>query len=243
MDDGIGAIKSYMGCFCTLFWVGIIMLYAMQKIDILINKKGVNVLATIKDLHFDDNEEFDYYKNSFNVAVAFTGYDNSYEWSLDARYGQLVVNAFEWGYDEDGDPFTERKPLKTHKCTREELHLEDSADSQFFHIHGSSKRSMERYWQKFLCIDPPERRIAGSYDSESARQLNIQLKRCQGPDCAGEKEIEDYFKNKFILVMTNEARFVTDGFGNNRVAQEARIHWLVINSKQPHTHRYQITQT
>ena len=43
--------------------------------------------------------------------------------------------------------------------------------------------------------------------------------------------------------MTNEARFVTDGFGNNRVAPRARIRWIVINSRQPTTLRYQIQQT
>ena len=29
MDAGVGGIKSYMGCFCTLIWVGIILVYAI----------------------------------------------------------------------------------------------------------------------------------------------------------------------------------------------------------------------
>ena len=169
MDDGVGAVKSFMGCFITFVWVCIIIVYAIQKIDVLVYKKGVNVLATVKDLHFEDTQEFDYYKNSFNLAVAFTAYDNNQEWSLDPRYGELVINAFEWGYDENGDPFTTRNPLKTHNCTREELHLEDSADSHFFNIHSQSKKHLKRFWKKFLYIDPHERRVSGSYDSESAR--------------------------------------------------------------------------
>ena len=146
MDDGVGAIKSYMGCFCTFIWVCIILVYAAQKIDVLAGKKGVKVLATVKDLHFEEKQEFNYKDNGLNIAVAFTGFDNERTWSLDPRYGELVVNAYEWGYDENGDPFTERKPLNTHNCTREELNLEDSSDSQFYDIHISSEKYVDFYW-------------------------------------------------------------------------------------------------
>ena len=78
----------------------------------------MNILAALKDLHFDDRDEFNYKDNGMNVAVAFTAFDNNRTWSLDPAYGELVVTSLEWGYDENGSPFSRRKLIKTHNCTR-----------------------------------------------------------------------------------------------------------------------------
>lgn len=87
------------------------------------NKKDINILATSKELHFNERDIFDYQKG-LNVAVAFTAFDNSETWSLDPSYGELVVNKYRWGYKVDGQPFTEISVLPTHNCTREELNLD-----------------------------------------------------------------------------------------------------------------------
>ena len=64
-----------------------------------------------------------------NIAVGFSGYDSEREWVLDKSYGELVFNSYSWGNDENGDPFAERKPLKTHICTRENLGLEGETEN------------------------------------------------------------------------------------------------------------------
>ena len=105
-----------MGLCCTIIWVVIILAYATQKIDILINKKDVSVLGS-KKLSFFSDEVFSF-KEGLNIAVAYTGYDGEQEWSLDPRHGTLTINAYEWGFREDLKPFTNRFPLETHSCTR-----------------------------------------------------------------------------------------------------------------------------
>ena len=92
---------------------------------------------------------------------------------------------------------------------------------------------MDFYWKKMLCINKEDARIFGSFDSEAARQLNIQLKRCEGEGCASDEEIEKEFRNKYIIVLVNESRFVTDGFGTERLKTESRLIWLSINSYFP----------
>ena len=74
MDGGVGSLKTYMGLCCTIVWVVIILVFAAQKLDILINKKQVSVLGS-KKLSFFSDEGFSY-KEGLNIAVAYTAYDN-----------------------------------------------------------------------------------------------------------------------------------------------------------------------
>ena len=132
MDAEKDQIKSNMGTLCTLMWFGIIIFYAINKIDILVNKKGNTILAATKEFNFSQEDEFDY-SHGFNVAAAFTAYDNTTTWSLDPSYGELVIASYEWGYREDGAPFVENLPLGMHNCSRKELHLDGAGEGTRFY--------------------------------------------------------------------------------------------------------------
>lgn len=56
--------------------------------DVLINKKDVDVLSTLNDLHFTPDDIFNY-SNGLNIAVAFTAYDSNPEPILDPTYGTI----------------------------------------------------------------------------------------------------------------------------------------------------------
>ena len=84
-----------------------------------------------------------------------------------------------------------------------------------------------------ICIDDADLKIFGDYNSDFARQLNIQLKKCEGAGCKNETEIMDFFKNKFLLLLVNEAQFITNGFGEHVVMRESRAYWLRINTFMP----------
>ena len=56
MDAGVDKNKTHMGTFCTLLWFVIIMSYAANKIDILINKKDTSILAATRDLYFSSQD-------------------------------------------------------------------------------------------------------------------------------------------------------------------------------------------
>ena len=164
MDGGVASLKTCMGTFCTLVWVLIIVIFAAQKTDILINKKRVSILSTTKDLFYTDLDEFTY-KDGLNIAVAFTGWDNNREWSLDPRMGELVLTSYEWGI-EGGIPWADRKNVASHNCTREELGLAgDGPAAKFYPPHGSSFDSVDLYWKKMLCFNQNELTLSGEYNS------------------------------------------------------------------------------
>lgn len=94
-----------MGFFCTFVWVAIIVVFAWQKLDTLFYKKSVSILASVKDLHYDDQEEFTY-EQGLNIAFGFTGFDDKTTWDLDPQFGELKIVAYEWNQNDGGKAIT-----------------------------------------------------------------------------------------------------------------------------------------
>ena len=110
LESDSDSIKTVFGSLCSIILLMVTLFYAYLKLDVLMEKKDVNVLSTVKDLYFDNNDKF-HYSDGLNIAVAFTAYDSVAEPILDPTIGELVLNHFSWGYDADGKPFTKREPL------------------------------------------------------------------------------------------------------------------------------------
>ena len=70
--------------------------------EVMISKKDVDILSTIKESYFDESFIFNH-EDRFNVAVAFTAYDNELEWILDPSYGSLTFYDYSWGPGSDED--------------------------------------------------------------------------------------------------------------------------------------------
>ena len=157
LTDSEGSVKSYVGSVCSLLLIAVTFVYAYFKFEVLLHKKDVNILSTIKDLHYNDEFVFDS-SNGMNIAVAFTAYDDEKEWILDPSYGKLVFNEVKWG-ERNGSVFFERVKLKEHRCTREELGLVDGDgeeakdERKFYDFYPSSRAVVYQYWQKFICLD------------------------------------------------------------------------------------------
>ena len=96
LDEGSDSIKSLMGSLCSILLSFLMITYAYQKMDILIARKDVDVLSTINNQHFTDDDIFAA-KNGFRVAIAFTTYNNDQLWELDPTYATLDFMSQIWG--------------------------------------------------------------------------------------------------------------------------------------------------
>ena len=107
--------------------------------------------------------------------MGFTAYDSNKEWILDPRYGELVINDYFWGEQEDGTYASGRIPKKTtHVCTPEELGMMgDESLSQFMPLRDKDKWLLEMYSKKLLCVDEVDRFAMGDFDTPSANLFNI----------------------------------------------------------------------
>ena len=59
------------------------------------------------------------YEEGLNIGVAFTAYDNDESGLLDPSYGEIIINAFEWGELPNGDVWSTHKRIESEVCTDE----------------------------------------------------------------------------------------------------------------------------
>lgn len=115
------------------------------------------------------DEDIFTYENGLNFAMAFTAYDGETEPFDDPTIGQLVFNHYKWGVDSDGKPFSGRYPIKSHKCTREELGLDgDPTKAKFHTVQDGMRENIDFYHKKFLCIDKQDLKLFGDFSSSKA---------------------------------------------------------------------------
>ena len=122
LDSKTQEATALLGSIFPIMIFCVTMLYTSQKLEILINKKDVDILSAKKGLVFTDDHIFDNSKG-FNIAAAFTEYNSNTEWELLPEYGSLVINSYQWGTDSEGKPFTKRSRHPSHVCKEEELNL------------------------------------------------------------------------------------------------------------------------
>ena len=229
LDGDRRKVSTFCGACCSLVLLILIALFAIEKFIVLLHKKDVTVINSESSLYFADSDPFDY-EHGLNVAVAFTGYDGETQWQLDPSYGELVLNANEWGINEDGSYYRNVLPLTRRKCTLQELGLRREEGSKFYPTSESSVKILELYKNKLLCFNEEDLLIAGSFGTGRARQLNIQLRKCLGENCKNDVEINEFFKQKYLVLFSNQARFVPDGFDNQKVVNESLVTWLPIST-------------
>lgn len=148
-DNGRAPLGSYAGFFCTAFLGLLLLSYTYQKIDVLKNKKDVDILSTVTHAHFDPDYIFDFQKG-FNIAAGFTAYDSNPEPIDDPRYGELVFNHYYWGKQPDGTYGAGRRPFEYRNCTDEELGFKEGK-AKFFPIYSESYETVDFYHRKLKC--------------------------------------------------------------------------------------------
>ena len=213
--------------------------------DVLIQKKDVKVLSTTNQDIFKEDHQFTF-EDGFNIAVAFTAYDNDSNWILNRKYGELYFSAYSWGQYKNGTYFNKNERIQSSVCTREQLGLvEDQLHKgEFLPLHDTSYDFLNSYQKKFLCTKKEDLYIFGDFDSAQARLININLKRCRGHDyCASEEEIDAFLMNKFLLIYHNQVRFEPRKYGDEAIVPESIIHWIIVNTQSRTTIPYKITTT
>ena len=100
IDKGNSGLNTSFGSLLTILVYILVIIYTYIKIDVLIQKKDVDIMSTtmidkLGSYYIVDNEE-----TGLNLAISFTAYDSKSEPILDKSYGELVFNAYEWGTDE-----------------------------------------------------------------------------------------------------------------------------------------------
>lgn len=114
---------------------------------------------------FTDNDSFSYDKG-LNIVVALTFDDNNPEPIDDPTIGQVVFNHYNWGRHSDGTRFSDRFPINSYTCSREELGLDgDNNKARFYPIKDNL---IDFHHRNFLCLNKEDIEVFGDFSSAKA---------------------------------------------------------------------------
>ena len=232
IDNGSSSLKTPCGTIFGILTVLIVLAFTAQKIIVLQTKSDINIITTDLVDNYDSEYEFGG-KNGVNLAAALIDWPFK-EWDFDDTYGKIRFYNVSWGFDDTtGENWFTEIELPTHRCTKEELGLDDSAGEDkaaFYPTSIKFKRDLQEYWNNFICLDNPED-IALRGDLSSARSslLEVKITRCDSSEeenCKSDEITHKFFEGKYIAILTNQIRFDSNQYGEDSIIRESRLDWL-----------------
>ena len=154
LDEDRDALPSKKGAVCSLLLFFIISIYTLQKIDVLLNEKDVNIFSALAEGYFDSDYVFGA-EQGLNIAVAVT--DISYslfeDQTIDPAYGRIRVLSSAWTLLlEKGEFEVSNTEIETHRCSMEELGLLGN-DSKFMPVNQLQLNTLLAGAAYALCVD------------------------------------------------------------------------------------------
>ena len=236
---------SWMGFFLSILLGMIMLIFLWSKAVTWHQKKDVDIMSATIENAFDFNDKFTAKQGLF-VAAALTEYDNNTERiEVPEKYGELVIEHFGWGYDDDKISSGTRPAIENHYCSDEELGFIQGPSTKVFPIFESSVNEVKTYKKKFKCINEEEIVIWGDYNSQKAQQIAVNFKMCEPGvgECAEKDEILKWLQNKYIVMLYNQIVFDQEGYFTDSLQEEARIVYIPISSQTRTLTQFKLSQT
>ena len=60
LDEGKSAVKTMCGSICSFILLVVLVAYSAQKLDILINRKNVDILSSLLHMNLSQDDIFGY---------------------------------------------------------------------------------------------------------------------------------------------------------------------------------------
>ena len=130
LSGGMDALPSVSGLTFSIMFTSILIVYAYQKFEVLMNKKDAKIFSTDLIDSIAEKEVFDT-TMGLKIAVAFVEWGDlsvNREPILDKSYGRIAFYREAYGYHANETFFYEYVELPSHYCTAEELNLEKSTE-------------------------------------------------------------------------------------------------------------------
>ena len=153
--------------------------------------------------YFSEKEIFEA-SQGLSFAVGLVDYDGNKEVVFDKTYGEIVFTLASWGINEDESIFSNIPDLETYPCTPEELGLTENDSTRFMPLNEDSRPAVALKQASLVCMKKEDSFIYGDYNSNNARMIRIMVRKCvDKPYCKTEKEMKDFFTDKYMFFINN----------------------------------------
>ena len=96
IDQEKSILQTSMGSLCSIILLCIVTSYSVQKFNVWVERKDVDILWSTNDSFYDYNYNFTH-AHGMNFAIALTEYDNMVDPIMDPSIGRLIFNHYSWG--------------------------------------------------------------------------------------------------------------------------------------------------
>lgn len=101
LGPGFRSIQSWGGALCSFFLFFVISAYTLQKLDVLVNGRDIDLVMSTATNALEVTDKFDASMGLY-FAAALTAYDNNQEEIDDPTVGEIVFNHHKWSRNPDG---------------------------------------------------------------------------------------------------------------------------------------------
>lgn len=210
--------KSILGSMCTVFIISVVLIYAVYKYQLLIDKEESRVQKTLEENYFDEDHTFST-TQGFNVAFSLSSYSNKELFFSDARYGQLRLLL----HERDNKSGTESvRQIQTRPCKD----IKDKASS-FYEYNSRAEVQFSVLWENLQCFDEPIT-LQGNERTSRQSSLRVLFESCDnasnwlGGNCMNKEEINNWITDKHIVTLENFEGFQQTNY-DAPVKKEARV--------------------
>lgn len=89
------------------------------------------------------------------------------------------------------------------------------------------KTRFEALRADWRCIPRENTKVSGPYNSDLMKRIDIRLNRnCSSDNTKGCSD--DYFKNGYIILITNRIKFDNKKFGKESIVKEVEMKWIPV---------------
>ena len=147
------------GAVCTVILAFIVLIFAIVKLNVLIERTEYDVIIESFEYNFDQNNQFGL-DDGFAIAAAITAYDSNESSIEDDRIGTIQFYLKHW----TGTQIFGFSRLKQRPCTTQDFGTDETSQYGFYPLN-KKMAGFTHFERKMKCIDEPFQ-IWGDYNSD-----------------------------------------------------------------------------
>lgn len=205
--------------------LSIVLVYAVYKFELLIGKEQSSLFRTTEEDYYDESYKFTS-EDGFKVAFALSSFKSTSSFYENPSYGRLrLIKEIR----DSKDSKDEEEDVRLRRCTYNEIarsYTKDSDENQdLFYKPQVDEDYLKTLAPNLQCFDD-NIVLSGGRNAFRVQKLRILFESCDkswyNGTCKSKNQINDWIRDKHIVILSNEMRF-NQGDYNNNVSKISKI--------------------
>jgi hypothetical protein len=147
-------------------------------------------------------------------------------------------------YEVWNETYNDVEEIPIRPCTLQDFGIDANNETkqQFFKADIGKVEEFKRKINILQCMTEPVN-LVGNWNTESAKVLEFYFEKCDSEKretCKSEEEVQEWMKDKYLILAYNRQLFMTDKFGEKRFKKNSYLDWLPVDIETNIMNRYNI---